>query len=305
MTAISAMAALSGELADLIEAVMPSVVAIRGERGADGWTAGSGFVLDDACHVVTNNHVVDQAEDLVWTAAIHGYPTQPIKILGRDPLTDLAVVELTEPHEACLELRRTPVRLGEFVLAMGNPLGDYPESVSVGIVSGLSRQLQSPQHERPLQQLIQTDAAVNPGNSGGPLVDLSGGVVGVNTMIRDDAQGMAFAVPAATVARIVPQLIADGRVTRAALGIAVHARDVDVDGRTAKREIVTKVKAADSPFRPGDVLLSLAGQDVDGHAALFDLLDGALIGKATPVQVQRDGKRVTFDVVPARLVDRT
>ncbi|GAA1995667.1 S1C family serine protease [Catenulispora subtropica] len=305
MTAVSAMAAFSGGLADLIERVMPSVVAIRGEKGAGTWTAGSGFVLDDACHVVTNNHVVDQEDGFTWTAAIHGYPTQPIRILGRDPLTDLAVVELSEPHETRLVLREKPVRLGEFVLAMGNPLGDYPESVSVGIVSGLSRQLQSPQHARPLQRLIQTDAAVNPGNSGGPLVDLDGEVVGVNTMIRDDAQGMAFAVPAATVARIVPQLIADGRVTRAALGIAVHARDVEVDGRTAKREIVTKVGAQDSPFLPGDVVLSLAGQEIDGHAALFDLLDAALIGKPTPVEVQREGRRVTFDVVPARLGERT
>ncbi|MEY9933428.1 serine protease Do [Catenulispora sp. GP43] len=273
MSAISAMAAFSGGLADLIEQVLPNVVAIRGDQGADSWTAGSGFVLDDARHVVTNNHVVDQQEGFAWTAAIHGYPTQPIRILGRDPLTDLAVVELSEPHESALALRDRPVRLGEFVLAMGNPLGDYPESVSVGIVSGLSRQLQAAQHERPLQRLIQTDAAVNPGNSGGPLVDLDGAVVGVNTMIRDDAQGMAFAVPAATVARVVPQLIAEGWVV------------------------------FDSPFQPGDVLISLAAQEIDGHAALFDLLGGALIGKETPVEVVRDGKRVTFDVVPGRLAE--
>ncbi|MEY9887452.1 serine protease Do [Catenulispora sp. MAP5-51] len=304
MSAISAMAAFSGGLADLIEQVMPNVVAIRGDQGADSWTAGSGFVLDDACHVVTNNHVVDQPDGFTWTAAIHGYPTQPIRILGRDPLTDLAVVELSEPHESALVLRDRPVRLGEFVLALGNPLGDYPESVSVGIVSGLSRQLQAAQHERPLQRLIQTDAAVNPGNSGGPLVDLDGTVVGVNTMIRDDAQGMAFAVPAATVARVVPQLIAEGRVVRSALGIAVHTRDAEVDGRTAKREIVTRVRDADSPFRPGDVVISLAGQGIDGHAALFDLLDAALIGKQTPVEVVRDGKRVAFDVVPGRLEER-
>jgi len=303
MSALSAMAAFSGELADLIERVMPNVVAIRGDQGGDSWTAGSGFVLDDACHVVTNNHVVDQAEGFAWTAAIHGYPTQPIRILGRDPLTDLAVVELSEPHESALALREKPVRLGEVVLAMGNPLGDYPESVSVGIVSGLSRQLQAAQHERPLQRLIQTDAAVNPGNSGGPLIDLDGAVIGVNTMIRDDAQGMAFAVPAATVARVVPQLIADGRVVRASLGIAVHARDVEVDGRTAKREVVTRVRAEDSPFEPGDVLISLAGQEIDGHAALFDLLDAALIGKQTPVEVRREGERVVFDVVPGRLAE--
>ncbi|ACU77170.1 peptidase S1 and S6 chymotrypsin/Hap [Catenulispora acidiphila DSM 44928] len=304
MSAISAMAAFSGGLADLIEQVMPNVVAIRGEQGPDSWTAGSGFVLDDACHVVTNNHVVDQPEGFTWTAAIHGFPTQPIRILGRDPLTDLAVVELSEPHASALALRDRPVRLGEFVLAMGNPLGDYPESVSVGIVSGLSRQLQAAQHERPLQRLIQTDAAVNPGNSGGPLVDLDGAVIGVNTMIRDDAQGMAFAVPAATVARVIPQLIAEGRVTRASLGIAVHIRDAEVDGRTTKREIVTRARDTDSPFHPGDVLISLAGQDIDGHAGLFDLLDAALIGKETPVEVVREGKRVAFDVVPRRLAER-
>ena len=300
------MAAFSDELADLIERVMPNVVALLGQLGDGGWVAGSGFVLDDARHVVTNNHVIEVEGDCAFTAAMHGYPTQPVRVLGRDPLTDLAVVELAEPHETSLVLRTRPVRLGEFCLAMGNPLGTYPESVSVGIISGLSRQTLAGRGGRPLQNMIQTDAAINHGNSGGPLVDLHGQVVGVNTCIvqGEGVQGMGFAIPAATVGRIAAQLIADGRVTRAALGIAVHDRDVDVAGRTAKHEVVTRVSGGDSPFRVGDVLLTVNGVDVDGHAALFDVLGSELIGHKTPVVAWRDGERVEFDVVPERLPDR-
>lgn len=305
MSAASAMAAFSDELAGLIERLMPNVVALVGELGDGGWVAGSGFVLDDARHVVTNNHVVEVEGTCSFTAAMHGYPTQPVRVLGRDPLTDLAVVELSEPHETSLTLRTEPVRVGEFCLAMGNPLGTYPESVSVGIISGLSRQTFAGTGGRPLQNMIQTDAAINHGNSGSPLVDLRGQVVGVNTCIvqGEGVQGMGFAIPAATVARIAAQLIADGRVSRAALGIAVHDRDVDVEGRTGKHEVVTKV-SADSAFRVGDVLLSVNGVPVDGHAALFDVLGSELIGQKTPIVVWRDGERVEFAVVPERLPER-
>lgn len=299
------MAAFSDELADLIERLMPNVVALRGDLGAGSWVAGSGFVLDDARHVVTNNHVVEVDGECAFTAAMHGFPTQPVRVLGRDPLTDLAVVELSEPHETSLKLRVEPVRLGEFCLAMGNPLGTYPESVSVGIISGLSRQTFSENGGRPLQNMIQTDAAINHGNSGGPLVDLRGQVVGVNTCIvqGEGVQGMGFAIPSATVGRIAAQLIADGRVSRAALGIAVHDRDVEVAGRTGKHEVVTKVAGSDSAFRVGDVLLSINGVDVDGHAALFDVLGSELIGHKTPIVVWREGERLEFDVVPERLPD--
>jgi S1-C subfamily serine protease len=299
------MAALSGELADLIERLMPNVVALRGDKSDGSWVAGSGFVLDGARHVVTNNHVVAVEGEFEFLAAMHGYPTQPVKILGRDPLTDLAVVELSEPHETSLALRETPARIGEFCLAMGNPLGEYPESVSVGIISGLSRQTLFADRARPLQQMIQTDAAINHGNSGGPLVDLNGEVVGVNTcaMQGDGIQGMGFAIPAQTVGRIVAMLIDDGRVARAALGVAVHDRDIEVEGKTGKREVVTKVKEKDSPFRVGDVLLSINGVSVDGHAALFDVLGAELIGHKTVVEVLRDGKQVEFNIVPERLPD--
>lgn len=307
MTAISAMAAFSGELADLIERLMPNVAALRGEKADGSWVAGSGFVLDGARHVVTNNHVVDVDDGYTFVAAMHGYPTQPVRLLGRDPFTDLAVVELSEPHETSLPLRESPARIGEFCLAMGNPLGEYPESVSVGIISGLSRQAVVAEGVRPLQNMIQTDAAINHGNSGGPLVDLSGQVIGVNTcgVQAEGVQGMGFAIPAPTVARIAAMLIADGRVSRAALGVAVADRDVEVEGRTAKREVVTKVKDQDGPFRRGDVLLSIDGVQIDSRAALFDVLGAELIGHKTAVEVLRDGERTAFDIVPERLPDHT
>jgi len=305
MTSASALAAFSGELADLIERLMPNVAALRGDLADGSWVAGSGFVLDGARHVVTNDHVLDVGVEGAFVAAIHGYPTQPVRIVGRDPLADLAVVELSEPHETSLPLRETPARIGEFCLAMGNPLGEFPESVSVGIISGLSRQTASGDGGRPLQNMIQTDAAINHGNSGGPLVDLSGKVVGVNTCIvqAEGVQGMGFAIPAPTVGRIAAMLIRDGRVTRAALGVSVADRDVEVAGRTAKHEVVTKVKDPNGPLRPGDVLLSVEGVPIDGRAALFDVLGGELVGRKTAVEVWRDGGRTVFDVVPERLPD--
>ena len=289
---------LSDALADLAAQVLPHVACLR-----VGDSTGSGFVVDDANHVVTNYHVVEgQDPKAPIRAAIHGFATQTARIVGVDPLTDLAVLELAEPHPGCLELRETPARLGEMCMAVGSPLGVYTESVSTGIVSGLSRSVRHQRTRRPLERAIQTDCAINPGNSGGPLVDMAGRVIGVNTAVASDGQGIGFAVPAGTVHAVTRALIADGKVVRASLGVAVAARDVELDGLTVNRQVVTRTKAREGGgLLPGDVLLAIDGVEIDGRAALFDHLTADRIGQAVTISVRRDGAATDVKVIAEEL----
>jgi S1-C subfamily serine protease len=282
---------LSDALADLAATVLPHVACL-----SVGDSTGSGFVVDDAGHVVTNFHVVEGRDpEVPIRAAIHGFATQTARVIGEDPLTDLAVLELADPHPGCLELRDAPARLGEMCMAVGSPLGVYTESVSTGIVSGLSRSVRHRTTRRPLERAIQTDCAINPGNSGGPLVDMAGRVIGVNTAVASDGQGIGFAVPAGTVRAVTAALIADGKVVRASLGVSVAARDVELDGRTVNRQVVTRTKAGRTGgLLPGDVLLAIDGVEVDGRAALFDHLTADRIGRPVVISVRREG--VTSDV---------
>jgi serine protease Do len=296
---LRALQALSDALVALAARVLPNVVALTTDKGA-----GSGFVLDNARHVVTNFHVIDGCDHEAIKAAIHGFPTQRARVVGRDQLTDLAVLELAEPHESFLELREEPARLGEMCMAVGSPLGLFTESVSTGIVSGLARSLTHETTKRPLERLVQTDCAINPGNSGGPLVDMAGRVIGVNTMVATFAQGIGFAVPTATVRAVTTELIAEGRVVRASLGVAIADRDVELDGRTLKRQVVTKVRQPrETGLKVGDVLLSIDGAEIDGRAALYDRLTKDRIGQRMNIDVHRDGAKQIIEVIAERLPD--
>ncbi|GAB2812476.1 trypsin-like peptidase domain-containing protein [Actinocorallia aurea] len=292
-----ALAAFSDELAALTERVLPSVAALS-LKTAKGMAFGSGFVLDAAGHVVTNFHVIEDGGEI--TADLPGRPSQRAEIVGADRLTDLAVLRLAEPPRHHLELRAEPARLGELCLALGSPLGLFPESVSLGIVSGLARSLPTRDGVRSLERVLQTDCAINPGNSGGPLVDSRGRVLGVNTAIRRDGAGIGFAVPASTVAAVTGDLVARGRVARASLGVAIAERHVDIDGRKVKCQVVTRVGAA-SRLRVGDALLAVDGVAIDGRAALYDQLGGDRIGVALTLAVHREGAVCHVEVIPAAL----
>ncbi len=291
------LAAFSDELAALAGRVLPSVAALTVRCGQEtGY--GSGFVLDGDRHVVTNEHVIENSTEI--TAELPGLPPCAAKVVGADRLTDLAVLELEGgaplPH---LELRAEPARLGELCLALGSPLGLYPESVSLGIISGLARSLPTRGAARSLERVLQTDCAINPGNSGGPLVDALGGVLGVNTAIRADGAGIGFAVPAGTVLAVAAELIAHGRISRASLGVSIAERHVEIGGRTVKRQVVTKVRrGADHDLRVGDALLAVDGVEIDGRAALYDQLGGDRVGTALTLAVHRDGEFCTVQVIP-------
>jgi S1-C subfamily serine protease len=190
--------------------------------------AGSGFIYDEAGHIITNYHVVEDAEELSVTLA--NGKNYPAEIVGQDPANDLAVIKIdAETIPAPIPLGDSDgLRVGQFAVAIGNPFG-LERTLTVGVVSSLGRVIEGP-NGRFIGEVIQTDAAINPGNSGGPLLDLSGRVIGVNAQIVSPSQanaGIGFAVPVNTVRRVVPQLIEQGYYSHPWLGIQALSLSAD------------------------------------------------------------------------------
>ena len=216
------------QLIELYDRVNPSVVAILVQIGSEGVAQGTGFVFDDQGHVVTNQHVVEGATaievDFSFGLKLRG------EVLGADPDSDLAVIQLIGPLDQVVPLRLSDsgsVRVGQRVVAIGNPFG-LAGTMTVGVISGLGRSLQG---NRPAEgggsftapDILQTDAAINPGNSGGPLLNMNGEVIGVNKAIVSESgvnSGVGFAISANTVRQVVPYLIADGRFVYPYLGVS-------------------------------------------------------------------------------------
>lgn len=211
---------------NLYDRVGPSVVHITarvitmsfffGPSASEG--TGSGFIYDEAGHIVTNYHVIKDAESI--QVKFSDEATLPARVIGADPANDLAVLALDGelPDVSPLELGSSAdLRVGQRAIAIGNPFG-LDRTLTTGVVSALGRPLQT-DSDTYIYNVIQTDAAINPGNSGGPLLDSRGRVIGVNTAIRQDAQGIGFAVPVDTIKRIVPVLITDGKYPHPWLGL--------------------------------------------------------------------------------------
>ncbi|HKQ62249.1 MAG TPA: trypsin-like peptidase domain-containing protein [Candidatus Polarisedimenticolaceae bacterium] len=292
---------LSDELQELVARTAPAVVTVLNGRGQ-----GSGFVLAPDGLLLTNAHVVDRARQLKVGIA-DGSEVEG-RLVGADAATDLAVVRIDAATLPSLRLAdRQRVRVGQLVVAIGNPL-HFDRSVSLGVVSALDRTLPTPAG-RPLEGLIQTDAAINPGNSGGPLVDADGEVVGVNTAIVPFAQGLGFAVPAHTANWVAPVLIRHGEVRRPLLGIA--ARGVELGAPLAREAgqsravlvaaISSGAPAARAELRPGDLLLSADGEPL---ASIDDLQRVMVLTEAKPLRVELLRKRarlaLTVEPGPAR-----
>ena len=215
---IALLDAFSQAVIRVVERVAPSVAHVRRGRGA-----GSGTVIAPDGYMLTNAHVVDDARsvDIVFADGT----TYRATVIGADPATDLAVVRALGPALPALELATADtLRVGQLVIAIGDPLG-LQSTVTHGVVSALGRSLRA-RDGRIIENVIQTDAALNPGNSGGPLVDTHGRVVGVNTAIIAGAQGIAFAIPAATARMVASALIRDGRIRRARLGVSGAATPI-------------------------------------------------------------------------------
>jgi S1-C subfamily serine protease len=233
-------------------------------------------------------------------------------LVGDDPATDLALFRLSSPATGglpCAPLGDSnALRVGDFVIAAGSPFG-LSRTVTCGIVSALGRTLRSEYGGRLIEGVIQTDAPLNPGNSGGPLLDAEGRVVGINTAILFPAQGLCFAVPAATASFVIQELLSHGRVRRAYLGISgeevlFSARVARTNGLKASRGVaihdVSKGSPADrAGLRPGDVIVTLGGRTVETIADLHRLLNHDAIRAPLELGViQGSGKKVNLTVEP-------
>jgi S1-C subfamily serine protease len=290
----NALKAFRDELISLAEGVAKSVVTVRLVTSTLGGGTGSGWFAQPGV-VVTNHHVVDGPSPMV-KLRLKGGKVIPGEILGSDPLTDLAVIRCELTGAEPLIIREHQAHLGELCFAFGSPLGEYTESVTFGIVSGLDRRMPL-QGGKSIENLLQTDAEINPGNSGGPLVDLDGQLLGVNVMIRTDGRGMGFAVPAATAQSIVPELLEHGSILRPRLGASLQVIDHWSDGIECERLRVSSAPEG-HPLQRGDVLLAVAGRPITKRADLFNVMRRPLAGKETTLDVERAGVRQQIAILP-------
>src|SRR3954468_15075566 len=271
--------------------------------------SGSGFVVSKDGYILTNNHVVDGSDQV--TVRLLDRREFKAKVVGTDPNTDLAVLKIDAKNLVPAPLGKSgAARVGEWVLAVGNPLGEnLTFTVTSGIISAKGRTLALPgQSDRSIQDFIQTDAAINPGNSGGPLVSVRGEVIGVNSAIASQTgfySGYGFAIPIDLARRVMDQIIAGGRVHRAALGILV--RDASVNdaayvGLPDIRGVLVQDFTQDSPasksgLQPGDIIISVDGKPVEYVGQLQQQVGFRKPGEKVKVEVARKGGvRKTYDV---------
>jgi S1-C subfamily serine protease len=272
---------------------------------------GSGFVWDEDGHVVTNYHVVHNASRIVVTLADRS--EWDAEVVGLAPDFDLAVVRIDAPEEKLPPLplgTSSDLLVGQSVYAIGNPFG-LDQTLTTGVISGLHRQILS-LSQFAIEDVIQTDAAINPGNSGGPLLDSSGRLIGVNAAIYSPSgasAGIGFAVPVDTVARVVPELIANGRFVRPTLGVYMApvewARELGVEG-VLVREVVPGSGAARAGLRPleverdgrwrGDVIVAIGGKPIRRPDDILHVLSTYREGDEVQVEVERAGERETLSV---------
>ena len=301
----------SRAVVSVVDAVGPAVVSMTvGRRDRNGRTeptgAGSGVIVTPDGYVLTNNHVVEGASRL--EAALTDGRALPADFVGADPSTDLALVRLAATDLPVAALGRSAsLRVGQLVVAIGNPMG-FQSTVSAGVVSALGRSFRS-RTGRLIDNVIQTDVALNPGSSGGPLVDSSGRVVGINTAIIAMAQGLSFAIPIDTASWVIGELLAHGRVRRASLGLVAHTRPLDRSrGRrlgVADDHVVEIVSvepggpAAHAGLEPGDWIVTLGGQPTPTVDELHRRLGGTKIGVPISVGVIRGLSRIQVSVSPA------
>jgi S1-C subfamily serine protease len=303
--------AYSRAVVGVVERTAPSVVSIRvvteRPRGEAAEGAGSGFVIAPDGFVVTNHHVVENASAV--TVVFTDGRELEARVVGSDPATDLALLRVPEGGLVPVLIGSSErLRVGQLVIAIGNPLG-FQSTVSTGVVSALGRNLRG-RTGRLIENIIQTDVALNPGSSGGPLVDSRGYVVGVNTAMVRMAQGLCFAIPSATMEWVVSELMTRGRVRRAVLGIVAQARPVSRRvqrsfelAQTTAVEIVSL--AVDGPAqRAGleerDIIVAVAGSGISTVDDLQRLLARWTPGAALAVTVLRHGgHRKEFEVIPA------
>lgn len=270
--------------------------------------SGSGFVISSAGFVVTNSHVVNGATHL--EATLPDGRSFPARIIGDDAATDIAVIKIDGNNLVPLAFGDSNrLQVGQIAIAIGNPYG-FQYSVTAGVVSALGRTLRS-QNGRLIDDVIQTDAALNPGNSGGPLVDSHGHVIGVNTAVILPAQGLCFAVASNLAKFVVGKLILEGRVRRGYLGIGaqtvplpakwIQTLELPTKGGIQIQGVEPDGPANNSDLRAGDIIVQFEGRPIDSIDALHKSLDADTIGRSVNLWVLRDGGLKSVVVTPGEM----
>ena len=308
-----ALDAYSQAVTTVAERLSPSVAnlrvsrRVRGGRVLDG--GGSGVVITPDGFTLTSAHVVARTEGRGRASFVDGRELE-FEVVGSDPLSDLAVLRVNGRDLVPAELGDAErLRVGQLVVAIGNPHG-FTGSVTAGVVSALGRSLptRSGANVRVVDNVIQTDAALNPGNSGGALADGRGRVVGINTAVAGVGLGLAVPINAAT-RRIIAALMSEGRFRRAYLGIAGGPRPLPPKlarelGRKSGIEVVEVVEggpAAQAGLRPEDLIVELDGSPIEGMDELQRVVVSEVIGRAVRAKVVREGREHELELVPAEL----
>jgi S1-C subfamily serine protease len=306
--------AYSQTVSGMVEAVRDAVVNIRvrqaGPNGQQphGEGSGSGFIITPDGYIVTNSHVVHGAANVRVTLA--DGRTYPATVSGDDPDSDLAVIRISAPELQHIRFGDSNrLRVGQIAVAIGNPLG-FQQTVTAGVISALGRSMRA-QSGRMMDNIVQTDAALNPGNSGGPLLNSRGEVIGVNTAIIASAQGICFAIASNTAEFVAAWLIKEGRIRRAWLGIhgqtaPVHPRIARHLGLKTPQGVLVLQAETDSPaaragLREGDLLIGFKGRPVTSLDDLQRLLVGSEIGVRSTLAVVRHTFRLELEAVPAEM----
>ena len=280
----------------------------RTQKPKPSFGTGSGFIISSDGFIVTNSHVINGAIKILVT--LQDGRQQPAQLIGDDPATDIAVLQINAENLSFIKFGNSDnLQVGQLAIAIGNPLG-FQYTVTAGVVSALGRTLRT-ESSRLIDDVIQTDAALNPGNSGGPLMNSFGEVIGVNTAIINKAQGLCFAVTSNLAEYVVGKLIIEGKVRRGIIGIA--AQTVRFNPKVIKR-FQLNVKSgvhvhsieADSPayngeVQAGDIIIGLNNSKVSSIDDLHRLLDEKSIGKEIQLEVLRNGKKGFIKVIPAEL----
>jgi S1-C subfamily serine protease len=278
-------------------------------RNQQPFGSGSGFIISSDGYIVTNSHVVHQASRI--EVALADGREYVARLIGEDPATDIAVLQISADSLTTVAFGNSDaVQVGQMAIAIGNPYG-FQYSLTAGVVSALGRSLRS-ESGRLIDDVLQTDAALNPGNSGGPLVDSQGRVIGVNTAVIMSAQGICFAVASNLAAYVVGKLIMDGKVRRAYIGIG--GQNIHLDQRIVNRlqlPLKTTVQVysieADGPaynseLQVGDLIFSFEDKPIGSIDDLHRLLNENQIGKRVTLTVFRKGMRVKVSIIPAEML---
>jgi S1-C subfamily serine protease len=304
----------SSAVINAVDKAMPAVVKITstsgGLLGAEG--VGTGFIYDSDGWILTNRHVVNDAQQI--TVILNDSRELPGEVYGIDTLTDLAIVKVNESGLPSVTLGSSAdLEQGQLAVAIGNPLGEFENTVTTGVISGLGRQIvagSGSQTAEQLNNLIQTDAAINPGNSGGPLLDSAGQVIGVNTAVSQEAQGIGFAIPIDVAKPIMQLAVEDKPLDRPWIGVYYQpitkqlAADRDlpvdagvlIDATNGRQAVFPDSPAADAGLQAGDVIVAIDGDPVDADRDLAEQILPHMPGDTITLRILRGSSTLEVDV---------